>query len=569
MSFNISYTFEAIDQFSSVSKHVRQQMDAITARAQKVQNAMHRVGQQMGKLGRNLTVKATAPLVGFGILAAKTYTDFEATMNMVAGVTNASGKQLKAYTKLAIDMGSQTQFRARQAAEAIKYLSVAHLNLKQVTAALPKTLELAASAQLDMGTAAKISATILRAFHMQVNKLADANNILVKTFVSTNTNLLDLSQAFVYVAGYAHSAGFSFAETAAALGEVAQQGLTSTKAGAMFRQAIVKMINPTKAARNVMKQANLQFSDAHGHLFGMTKILKELVRSGITLAGMQQIFGVRGGTFMTALKAQGLPALKALQYELEHTGNIAQRVAQSQMKGLVGAKWMLASAWEHLQIVLGKQFEPQLISLYNSLRMTILSFANASKGTKKWMLVIAGAVAAAGPFLIVLGKVILGLKVLAKLGLAPDVLMGVGIALKFLWRRLLGPIGALITLGSLLVYLYKKFKVVRDVVHWMGTGLRWMGAILRATIYLFKELAHAIEWAYSKMKTGVVTIKHEPAILSKMMPAAVGAAAPIASKILSALDINVHDPQKVIKSIKGKSAGNINVNVGHNMAASR
>ena len=492
MSFNISYTFEAVDQFSSVAKHVRQQMDSVTKRVQKVQLAMQKVGHSMGKIGRNLTVKATAPLVGFGVLVAKTYTDFEATMNMVASVTNASGKELKAYTKLAIDAGATTQFRARQAAEAIKYLSLAHLNLKEVTAALPKTLELAASAQLDMGSAAKIVANILRSYHMQVSDLGKANNILVKTFVSTNTNLVELSQAFRYVSGYAHAAGFSLAETAAALGQVAQEGHTSTKAGAMFRQAIVKMINPTRAARKVMQQANLQFSDANGHLFSMTKILKELVKSGITLAGMQQIFGVRGGTFMAALKSQGLPALKALQYELENTGNIAERIAKGQMKGLVGAKWMLASAWEHLQIVFGQQFEPQLISLYKWLRLLILSVANASKGVKKWIMYVAGAVAGLGPFLIILGKVVLGMKILAKLGLAPDVLMGVGIALKFVLRTLFGPIGAIITLGSLLVYLYKRFKIVREIVHYMGMGLKWLIAPIKLTIFLFKELAHAI-----------------------------------------------------------------------------
>src|SRR5690554_4096455 len=137
----------------------------------KVSRKMQDAGKQMSEMGKTLTTRVTAPLVGFGALALRTAGNFESSMNRVAAISQATGQELEQLENVARQLGATTQFSASQAADAMSFLAMAGFEVNEVTQAMPSVLNLAAAAQLDMASAADIASNIMSGFNMTANEL--------------------------------------------------------------------------------------------------------------------------------------------------------------------------------------------------------------------------------------------------------------------------------------------------------------------------------------------------------------------------------------------------------------
>jgi hypothetical protein len=83
----------------------------------KAERAMDRAGKKMQAVGKNLTMKVTAPIVGLGAVAVNTFQGFELQMAKVKAVSGATGAEFEALSKNAKDLGASTIFSAKQVAE--------------------------------------------------------------------------------------------------------------------------------------------------------------------------------------------------------------------------------------------------------------------------------------------------------------------------------------------------------------------------------------------------------------------------------------------------------------------
>jgi len=547
MSFSVSYTFEAVDRFSGVANKLNQQITTTTEKINRLGNTMKMAGEKLGRFGRSMTLKATAPILLFGGLATKTFLDFEKSMNMVGAVTKSNAKQLDQLKQAAIDMGAKTQYSARQVAQAEVFLGLAGKHTGEIISVLPKVLQLAASAQLDMGSAANIVLNIMAGYNLKADQLTRVNDVLTATFTNTKTDLTALGDAMRRVGPYGSRLGVSFEETAASLGLLANAGFTGGVAGRLFARAMIQMIKPSADAMKQMKKHNLVFTDQHGKLLDLVYILKELRREQVTGAGYALLFGARAGPLMSKLVAQGSDALADLTKKLKESGGLAQTVAEAQMKGLIGSFYRLRAALEHVRIVFISRFEPTFIKVIQAITKWVLGMANSSSSTKKFIVIALALLAGLGPLSIALGHIAVVLFVLQKMGIVAVVIKAIGTSFRFLWRGILGPIGLIITLITILPILYRKFKIVKDIID---------------------SVVHAFRWFHNELAKGRGTyMQINPPQATRVSPI-IEHARP-ATKVHSTLDINVHDRENLIKSIATQSSGEMNINLGQNMAMSR
>ncbi|KKL79336.1 hypothetical protein LCGC14_2015830, partial [marine sediment metagenome] len=300
-----------------------------------------------------------ASIALIGIKALKVGADFDSGMRKVIAVSGAAGDEIKGLRDIAKELGSTTQFSATQAADAMGFLAQAGFEANEIMGAIPSTLQLAAAAQLDLGSAADITSNILAGFGLKVEELGRANDVLVKTFTSANTDLVQLGQAMKFVGPVAKAAGVSFEETAAAVGLLGNAGLQASLAGTSLRGSIVRMLNPAKNAQKAMARLGLSAKDADGNFVGFKGIVEQLEKSTIKqtdsvefAALAMEIFGQRAGPGMLALVSQGSKALKELTTELENSGGTAARIAKVQMEGLKGAFLEFKSALEGVTIAI-------------------------------------------------------------------------------------------------------------------------------------------------------------------------------------------------------------------------
>ncbi len=89
----------------------------LSLRLEPLGRSLQDVGQKMTDLGKSLSVKVTAPLMGLGAVVAKTGMDFEAAMSEVGAISGAAGRDLAALEELAKKMGASTKYSASEAAQ--------------------------------------------------------------------------------------------------------------------------------------------------------------------------------------------------------------------------------------------------------------------------------------------------------------------------------------------------------------------------------------------------------------------------------------------------------------------
>lgn len=378
--------------------------------AEKTNSSMQRLartGEQLTSVGKSMTMGVTTPIVGMGAAVLKTAGDFEAGMNRVRAVSGATGAEFEQLEALAMELGRTTQFSASEAADAMGFLAMAGMETDEIMGALPHTLNLAAAGALELGDAADIVTNIMSGYGMEVEDLARVNDVLAKTFTSTNTDLNMLGYSFKYVGPVAASAGLQFEEVSAAIGLLGNAGIQGEQAGTVLRGAISRLIKPTGEVQETLERLGVEVQDSAGKMLPLADILRQLEEAGADTADMITIFGVEAGPGMQALLDQGHEALTSLTTELENAGGTAEEIASVQMEGLNGALKTLESAMEGLALAVANSGLLEWVTAaVQKVAEWVQELGETNPELLKWGTLIAAVVAAIGPLLVVAGVLI-------------------------------------------------------------------------------------------------------------------------------------------------------------------
>ena len=301
---------------------------------------------------------AAGALIGRELV--RSFVAFEGALARTGAITQATAGQMQFMTDVARELGRTTIFTAREAANALTFLAMSGLSVEESTTALPGVLTLAASAGIDLATSADLATNVLTGMGLAVEDLARVNDVLTKTFISSNTNLIQLGEALKIAGPVAKAAGLSLEETSAAMAVMAKAGFRASLAGTALRGAIVKMLTPTGEAQRIINQLGIEFTDSAGNLRPFVNIIRDLEESGITAGQAMTVFGLRAGPAMLALVSQGSGALQGLQRELENSGGTAETIAKRMQDTFGGQLTRLSSAMEGMKISLGEALAPAI-----------------------------------------------------------------------------------------------------------------------------------------------------------------------------------------------------------------
>ena len=325
------------------------------------------------------SVFGTGFVLGAGFLnALRIFTEFDDIMLQVGAVTSATAEEMEELTAIAKEMGETTRFSASEAAEGLKLLGMAGFNAAEAIKALPGVLNLAAAGSLDLATAADITTNVLAGFGLEIDKLGRVNDVLVKTFTSSNNNLRELGEAFSYVGPIAKGVGADFEDLLAAIGKLGDAGLKASLGGTTLRGTLQALFNPTKQEAKLMDElsqriggAGFQIKDAEGNFIGFVDIIKQLEKAGLRGEEALKLFGLRAGPGVAALLNQGSEALEQLRDDLRNAGGTADRIASEMESKIGGATRELKAALEGLQIAFIDAFDEEIIEGIDSTKESI------------------------------------------------------------------------------------------------------------------------------------------------------------------------------------------------------
>lgn len=329
--------------------------------------------RDVGKTMRDVGVKVGIA-AGVGFMALKRVLtdvvreakDFHAQMSEVQAISGATAEEMKVLTDQSKDLGKQTKFTAQEAAESQAGLARAGFKTNEIVGAMPGLLDLAASSNLELANASKITSNIIRTFNYDAKEAGRVADVLAKGAATANTDVEGLGQAMQVAGPVANSLDISLEQVAASAGLMADAGISGSKSGRMLRQGMLRLAKPTGKAAGLLEEMAINAFDSDGNMKSLDKVVGELEKGlkGQTkqqkAAALATIFGSESTAGWTVLLDKGSKELKDYTKELENSEGAAKKMGDIMMDNAEGAIVRMQSALSGLKIELGEKLLPIL-----------------------------------------------------------------------------------------------------------------------------------------------------------------------------------------------------------------
>lgn len=479
MSVNVGTAVGYLDldlsKFKNGLKAAQSSLSEFTNKSNDAGTRFQALGSSLKSVGGAITKTVSLPLLTLGAGALKVAGDFEAGMSEVSAITGATGKDMQALEKQAKTLGATTKFSARDAAEGMKYFGMAGYDTNQIMSALPSTLNLAATGNVDLGIACDIVSDAMTGLGMSANETTKFTDIMAATITNSNTSVELMGETLKYVGPVAGTLGIGMGDLSVAIGLMGNAGIKGSQAGTALRAGLTNLVKPTKEMKIAMEKYGVELvknADGSVNMMGTMENLRS------TLGGLDQatqaqalatIFGKEAMSAWASVVNASEGDFNKLSDAIANSDGKASDMAKTMQDNLKGSIDNMKSAFEGLLITIGERLIPVFRSLVDGITGVFTWFNNLNPVIQNVIIGVGGFLAVLGPLLLIIGNVII---FVTKLGMAISTLVtffsaggaGAGLlatAIAFLT----GPIGltiaaitALIAIG---VLLYKNWDEIK------------------------------------------------------------------------------------------------------------
>ena len=417
---------------------------------------MKDLGDKVSSAGEKV-MPASVAVMGIGAAAVKTTADFDSSMSNVKAISGATGESFDALRDKAIEMGGKTVFSASESADAMSYMAMAGWKTQDMLDGIDGIMNLAAASGEDLATTSDIVTDALTAFGLSAESSSRLADILAAASSNANTNVAMMGESFQYAAPLMGSMNYSAEDTALALGLMANSGIKASMAGTSLRSIITRIAKPTKESATAMENLGLSISDSEGNMYSFREIMQQ-IRDGFGDLKISQdeyktkveeldaaladgtmteeeyneemekfaeaAFGAEGAMIaqnaaMLAGK-QGMSGLLAivsasdedfnkLADAIDNSEGSAKQMADTMVDNLGGDIKILKSTLETLAISIGDLLMPTIRDIVGHVQNFVNWLNGLDEGTKNVIVKAGLFVAALGPLLIIVGKVMSGI----------------------------------------------------------------------------------------------------------------------------------------------------------------
>lgn len=436
----------------------------VTSSAQRVTEAGTTMGTALGAAGG-------AMAIGLG-LAVKKAADFEQQMDRVGAISGATGEEMKALRKTALDLGASTSLSAMEVSQGMEQMAASGFEVNEIIAAMPGVIAAAEASGEDLAVVSEVVAAALNGFGLEAEQASRVADVMAMSANQSAASVDDLGYAFKYAAPVAKQLGFSIEWLAAATGVMVDAGLEGSQAGTTLRMALSRLVKPPKEAANAIEGMGISMTDSTGKMRPVTELLPEVMDGlrGMSkeqrTAAAQTIFGTEAMSGMLALMDKSPEEFDKLVKGLENAGGEAQRTAAKMKDNLKGSLEELGGAFETLQISIGGALAPAIRVLADALAL-LVNWFNGIPGPVQSFLAISAAVVS---ILLLVGSAIAF--VVAGLGAVAAALgVTIGTVAAFIGIAA-GIVAAVMAIGAIFVLAYNKVDWFRNMVNQAWTSIK-------------------------------------------------------------------------------------------------
>ena len=361
-----------------------------------------------GLLSKNVTL----PLVGVGMAALKSGIDFESAMSQVAATMGTTTDKIQDLSKFAQHMGATTAFSATQAAEGLNVLAQSGLTAEEQMKALPEVLNLAAAGNLSLADSSTYVVGTLKGFGKGMDEAKRVTDLVAKGATMANTDVRGLGTALSSSSATAKSYGQNMDSVTLSLLRLAEQNITGEEAATALNRAMMDLYTPTSTAKKALDELGVSVYDAQGNARDFNDVVDELNGKLSGMSGEEQnaykntIFTTYGLQAFNKMTVSSTEKVNDFKEGLKDANDSALKQAQTQIDNLKGDIILFKSALEGAGVVISNVLIPNIRNFVQWLTNLVTKFNKLSEEQQGLIVKIGLFVAAIGPVLLILAKVI-------------------------------------------------------------------------------------------------------------------------------------------------------------------
>ncbi len=258
----------------------------------------------------------------------------EQTFSRMQAVSGATDEEMEQIIETASRVGRDLPVSMGQAADAMEQLSFAGFDAEESMAAAEGVANIATASIMEMGETATTTAQILNAFDLEAQNINQVTSSLAGTFSSSAINLQQLADGMQRVAPVANTVGVEVQEAAAAVGVLADQGMSGRRAAGGLREVLQRITDEGQAG-DTLRDINVEIDDlldSEGELRNLNEVF------GTLAEGFDEAEG-QADRLRIATELAGRRGARALLPLLDNTDELSTKIAdnmRTEIKGAIG-----------------------------------------------------------------------------------------------------------------------------------------------------------------------------------------------------------------------------------------
>ena len=414
-----------INELANKTKLARMELSILNKVLSDGANQLINWGKNTQWAGRQLTVGLTVPMAAFGAAASKAFreADQELTRLMkvyggLAPTAQADLATLREETvRTAKELSSAYGVSFKESLSLAADIAATGKQGEELLASLRETTRLAVLGEVDKQEAMKATLAIQNAFKQNTDELAQSINFLNAVENQTSTTLQDLVEAIPKAGPVIKGLGGDVKDLALFLTAMREGGINAAEGANALKSAMGSLINPTKVAKEQFAGFGINLTQiVESNAGNITATIMELQKAMDKLNPLQKqqaietLFGkyqfARMGALFDNLGRKGSQTLQVIDLMKASTDELANVAGRELSLVTESASGKYKRALETLKADLatvGEQFLGIATKILNFADGMLNTFNKLPEPVKKFVALLGGITAIAGPLIMLTG----------------------------------------------------------------------------------------------------------------------------------------------------------------------
>lgn len=404
---------ETEQKLKSATKELRN-FSAVGEKIKNVASNIKDAGDKVSGVGKELSAKVTAPIVGVGTALVAMASGFEDAMAKVATIADTSQVPLEQLRAEILNLSNETGVASESIADAVYNAISAGQETGNAVNFVANATKLATAGFTDTGSALDVLTTIMNAYGMEADEVTKVSDTLIQTQNMGKTTVAELASYMGKVIPTAKASNVSLEQVAAAYAKLTANGIKTAESTTYLNGMMNELSKSgTKVSDAIKEQTGKSFQELMADGYSLTDVLK-IVQTAADESGKSF-----GDMWSSAEAGKAATVLSDTTNKLGDFNAAVEQMSAAEGATETAFETMNTSSFEFRKVMneLKNTMTELGTTLLEMLQPALEKMAEAVQGISEWIgsldeaqketiMTIALVVAAIGPALVIIGTVI-------------------------------------------------------------------------------------------------------------------------------------------------------------------